>query len=114
MNHVDSPGHKYLDEVLVLNRGVKEDIFARGSYRRPAKGQKSIQKIVLMAFFSTSKQLCQFKVFEHFRPLISIILHYILFAVVGNDAQLHLQSNKATKYNGFHGNTAKCVFLCLK
>ena len=27
--------------------------------RRPAKGQKSLQKIVLMAFFSTSKQLCQ-------------------------------------------------------
>ncbi len=28
-------------------------------YRRPAEGQKSPQKIVLMTFFSTSKQLCQ-------------------------------------------------------
>ncbi len=28
-------------------------------YRRPAKGQKSLQKIVLMVFLSTSKQLVQ-------------------------------------------------------
>ena len=54
----------------------------------------------------------KFKVFEHFRLLISIILHYILFVVVGNDVQLHLQSNKASKYIVVSMATQQKVYFC--
>ena len=43
----------------------------------------------------------KFKVFEHFRLLISITLHYILLIVVGNDVQLDFQSNSHQNMSWF-------------